>query len=149
MLNWTYFFIILHVLQHNFAYLKHMSHLMTKPTKWVHPVKTQISLGIRTVWSVVTVHMKKAWVLNYPMSAQQRLWSDWVDAQADLSLRWGHSHFVGFGLRWLIYPVYMHWNLATRIRAEISVSQKTIMSVSKLPQPKNISHRHLTMIWWQ
>ena len=29
-----------------------MSRLMTKPTKWhVHPVKTQISLGIRPVWS--------------------------------------------------------------------------------------------------
>ena len=29
-----------------------MSHLMTKPTKWhVRPVKTQISLGIRPVWS--------------------------------------------------------------------------------------------------
>ena len=27
---------------------------------------------------------------------QRRLWSDWADAQADLSLRWAHSHFVGF-----------------------------------------------------
>ena len=33
---------------------------------------------------------------------QQRLWSDWADAQADLSLRWAHSHFVGFVTRWLI-----------------------------------------------
>ena len=31
----------------------HLSCLMTKPTKWpVHPAKTQISLGIRPVWSV-------------------------------------------------------------------------------------------------
>ena len=30
----------------------HMSRLMTKPTKWhVRPAKTQISLGIRPVWS--------------------------------------------------------------------------------------------------
>ena len=28
-----------------------MSHLMTKPTKWLYPAKTQISLGIRPVWS--------------------------------------------------------------------------------------------------
>ena len=29
-----------------------MSHLMTKPTKWhVHPATTQVSLGIRSVWS--------------------------------------------------------------------------------------------------
>ena len=40
--------------------------------------------------------MKKAWVLSYPLSAQWRLWSDWVDAQADLSLRWAHTHFVAF-----------------------------------------------------
>ena len=33
---------------------------------------------------------------------QRRLWSDWADAQADLSLRWAHSHFVGFVTSWLI-----------------------------------------------
>ena len=41
---------------------------------------------------VFAVRMKKTWVLSYPLSAQQRLWSDWADAQADLSLRWTHSH---------------------------------------------------------
>ena len=45
---------------------------------------------------VVTVRMKKPWVLSYPLSAQRRLWSDWADAQADLSLRCAHTHFVGF-----------------------------------------------------
>ena len=45
---------------------------------------------------VFAVRMKKAWVLSYPLSAQRRLWSDWADAQADLSLRWAHTHFVGF-----------------------------------------------------
>ena len=60
-----------------------MSCLITKPAKWhVCPAKTQISLGSR----VFTVRMKKAWVLSYPLRAQQRLWSDSVDAQADLSL---------------------------------------------------------------
>ena len=59
---------------------------MTKPTKWsVHPAKTQISLGVR-----------------YPLSGQQRPWSDWADAQADLSLCWAHTHFVGFVMSWLI-----------------------------------------------
>ena len=67
----------------------------------VRPVKTQISLGICPVWSdrliwVFAVHMKKPWVLSYPLSAQRRLWSNWADAQADLSLRWAHTHFVGF-----------------------------------------------------
>ena len=40
---------------------------------------------------VFTVHMKKPWVLSYPLRAQQRLWSDWAYAQADLSLRWAHN----------------------------------------------------------
>ena len=30
-------------------------------------------------------------------------WSDWVDAQADLILRWTHSHFVGFVMSRLIW----------------------------------------------
>ena len=32
--------------------------------------------------------------------------SDWADAQADLSLRWAHSHIVGFVMSWLIYFCY-------------------------------------------
>ena len=47
--------------------------------------------------------IKKTWVLSYPLSAQRRLWSDSADAQADLSLRWAHSHFVGFAMSRLIY----------------------------------------------
>ena len=45
---------------------------------------------------VFAVRMKKPWGFSYPLSAQRRLWSDWADAQADLSLRWVHTHFVGF-----------------------------------------------------
>ena len=45
---------------------------------------------------VFTVRVKKAWVLSYPLSAQRRLWSDWADAQADLSLRWAHMPFCWF-----------------------------------------------------
>ena len=51
---------------------------------------------------VFAVRMKKAWVLSYPLSAKRRLWSDLADAQADLSLRWAHSHFVSFGMSRLI-----------------------------------------------
>ena len=50
------------------------------------------------------VCMKKPCVLSYPLSAQRRLWSDRANARADLSLRWAHSHFVGFvmsRLNWL------------------------------------------------
>ena len=44
----------------------------------VRPAKTQISLGIRPVWSVFSVRMKKAWILSYPLSAQRRLRSAWA-----------------------------------------------------------------------
>ena len=53
----------------------------------VRPAKTQISLG-------------------YPLSAQRRLWSDWADAQADLSRRWAHTHFIGFVVSRLKYYYY-------------------------------------------
>ena len=52
---------------------------------------------------VFALHMKKACVLSYPLSAQLRLLSDWEDVQADMSLRWAHSHFVGFDKRRLKY----------------------------------------------
>ena len=67
-----------------------LGRLMTKQTKWyVCPAKTQISLGIRTVWSESSLSAwRQAWVFSYPLSAPWRLWSDWPDAQADLSLRW-------------------------------------------------------------
>ena len=39
--------------------------------------------------------------LGFKLSScwQRRHWSDWADAQADLRLRWAHSHFVGFVMR--------------------------------------------------
>ena len=62
---------------------------------------------------VFAVRMKKAWVLSYTLSAQRRLWSDWADVQADLSLRWAHTHFVGFVMSWLICFSFicMHFRL--------------------------------------
>ena len=70
---------------------------MTKPIKWhVRPVKTPISLGICPVWSVFAVHIKKAWVLRYTLTTQQRCLSDWMDTQADLSLCLAHMPFCRF-----------------------------------------------------
>ena len=59
---------------------------------------------------VFAVRMKKARVLSYLLSVQRRLWSDWADAEADLSLRWAHSHCVGFvtrRLRWSMCFTYI------------------------------------------
>ena len=45
---------------------------------------------------VFAVRMKEVEVLSYLLCAQRRLWSDWADAQADLSLRWAHMPFCWF-----------------------------------------------------
>ena len=73
---------------------------------------------------VFAVHIKKAWVLSYPLSAQRRLWSDWVDAQADLSLHWEHRSFCRFcheaDQMWKSYPQYLqrckHYNVFNNLR---------------------------------
>ena len=74
-----------------------MSRLMTKPTKWhVRPAKTQISLGIRQVWSE---SLLSAWRKLGSLAthwAHSEDWSDWADAQADLSLRWVQRSFCWF-----------------------------------------------------
>ena len=69
----------------------------------VCPAKTQISLGIRPVWSESSLCAQ--WVPKDPsfLHADSEDWSDWADAQADLSLRWAHNHTVGFVMRRLIF----------------------------------------------
>ena len=67
----------------------------------MRPAKTQIrlggfSLGIRPVWSVFTVLSKGSLRPKLSSDGQRRLWSDWADAQADLSLRWAHTPFCWF-----------------------------------------------------
>ena len=83
----TYFTIYLYI---SFHCERWVSCCMTNPTKWsVHPVNTQPSLGIRPIWSPLGPY-------SYPLSAQRRLRSDWIDAQSDLCLRWVHRSFCLF-----------------------------------------------------
>ena len=74
-----------------------MSRLMTKPTMWlVRPAKTQISQGIHPVWSESSL---SAWRKLGSLAthwAHSEDWSDWADAQADLSLRWAHMPHCWF-----------------------------------------------------
>ena len=57
----------------------------------MRPAKTQISLDIRPVWSESSLCAQR--VAKDPSF----LHVDSEDAdQADLNLRWPHSHFVGF-----------------------------------------------------
>ena len=63
---------------------------MTKPTKWLCSAKTQ---GISPVWSESSLFAQ--WVAT-KLHADSEDWSDWVDAQADLSLCWVHMPFCWF-----------------------------------------------------
>ena len=54
---------------------------------------------------VFAVGMKKSWVLSYPLSAQRRRWSDWADAQVDLSLHWAFRSFCHAAAQ-LIYIIW-------------------------------------------
>ena len=72
-----------------------LSQTVTKPTKWhVSPAKKDQTGHPPNLVRVFAVRLRKACVLSYPFSAQWRLWSDWADVQAYLSLRWAHIHFV-------------------------------------------------------
>ena len=51
---------------------------------------------------VFAVRLMGSWGPNLSSCGQRRLWSDWADAHTDLSLRWAHSHFVGFVMSRLI-----------------------------------------------
>ena len=62
----------------------------------VHPAKTQINLGIGPVWSESSLCVQ--WVAKDQsfLHADSEDSSDWADAEADQSLCWAHTHFVGF-----------------------------------------------------
>ena len=57
--------------------------------------------------------MKKYWVLSVSFSAQQRLWSDCMGVQADLSLRREHMPFCWFyhavAQSWIVFRCFIHF----------------------------------------
>ena len=87
----------------------YLSLRMTKSTKWhMRPSKTQISLGIRPVWSESSLSARRNMgFLSYPLSALPILWSDWADASLIWVFAGRTDHFVGFVMRWFIYLVWI------------------------------------------
>ena len=87
-----------------------MSRLMTKPTKWhVRPPKTQISLGIRPVWSESSL---SGWIKFGSLAS---LWahSDDFDKTGRMPrLIWVFAgrvcHFVGFVTRRLLSGLFVY-----------------------------------------
>ena len=116
-----------------------MSRSMTKPAFWsLHPAKTLISLSIHPVWSVFTA-TKKLRVLSYQLSAKPRLWSDWADAQADLSLRWVHRSFCWFCRAVAHIWHATCWEPKSRLHACISFNSNTVLPKLSLHDPKKVN----------
>ena len=68
-----------------------------KTNKWnVRPAKTWISLGIRPVWSESSLSAWRKLGSLTTHLAYREDWSDWADAQADLSCRWAHMPLCWF-----------------------------------------------------
>ena len=92
--------------------LSQMSRSPTKPTKWhMRPAKTQISLGICPVWSVFAMRsMGSSKDLKF-LHADSKDWSDWADAQTDLSLCWAHIILLvlsgSISQKWIYIVQYM------------------------------------------
>ena len=89
----------------------------------VRPVKTQISLGIRPVWSESSLCPQ--WVAKDPsfLHADSKDWSDWADAQADLSLRWEHMPFCWFYHE--AAQMSMHLPVTILVQAQLYVVEPT------------------------
>ena len=96
----------------------------------VGPEKTDQPRHSPSLISVFAVRMKKAWVLSYPSSTQRRLWSDWADAQVDLSLL-GAQSFC-----WFCHEV-AHMKIIVGHTSLDHVTLTYHMSRSKTKQKKN------------
>ena len=84
-----------------------------------------------SVWSESSLCTQ--WVAKDPsfLHADSKDWSDWAEAQADLNLRWAHSHFVGFVMSRLIYYfLFQRWQLTMSrhklVRMSMSLKAKGV-----------------------
>ena len=81
--------------------------------------------GHTPVWSVSSL---SAWRKLGSLAihwTHSKDWSDWAEAQADLSLRWAHMPFVGFVMRWhkwslfnkdlCVMMCHFVWNKSSRL----------------------------------
>ena len=111
---------------------------MTKPTKWVCTQRRLVS-----AWG--SESSLSAWRNFRSLAthwAHSEDWSDWVDAQVDLSLRWGHTHFVGFVM----------WQLKSQLRhAEMALPHMQITTVqTSLHIIRHSLAKSITaVVWWQ
>ena len=119
-----------------------------------------LSLGLNDKWAVTRqnqqnecvpsedsdVRMKTLWAFSYPLSAQWRLWLDWANAQADLSLPWVHS-FCWFCQDWGSWLKWTH-----QIRKDESTMGKRCLMWQLITNDSTMIHETVssvicTMFW--
>ena len=88
------------------------------------PSEDQISLSIHPVWSESSLSAWRKFGFLATHKAHSEDWSDWAHAQADLSLRWAHSHFVFLPCRGSYYMTWFWWNFTLFIKLQSSLSKK-------------------------
>ena len=90
----TWFITNFHTVTFPIVQWGHVSGLITKPTKWLCTQQRLRSAWLSAQSDQSSLYAQ--WVAKLSSCGQRRLWSDCVYAQADPSLRWAYSHFVGF-----------------------------------------------------
>ena len=98
--------------------------ILRSACKGNHPVSSESSLSTeRNLGSLVS---------SYPLDAQRRLWSDWADAQTDLSLGWARSHFVGFVMKRPIYQTPQQRWLPISVTSRITTGTEGMQLLGSL-----------------
>ena len=117
----------------------------------VRPTKTQISLGICPVWSEPSL---STWRNLRPLATH---WAHSEDSDQTgrmprlICLRWAHTHFVGFVMRWLIndspnndnylcicFDPYCTLRIVMLLADVLQMHQWGAVSVHSFPQQQNI-----------
>ena len=96
-----------------------MSRDMTKPTKWLCTQRR-----LKSAWASAQSDQSSLcaqWVAKDSsfLHADSEDWSDWVDAQADLSLRWAHIPFCRFCHE--VAQMYVEWSDWVDAQADLSL----------------------------
>ena len=122
-----------------------MSRSMTKPTKWCAPSEDSDQPGHpSSLIRVFAVRSVGSYRPEVSSCGQQRLRSDWADAQADPNLRWAHSHCVGFVMRQLKFFRFREvGERPTQTNSITGASQTGVQRRSRKGQKEN-----KISIWW-
>ena len=94
------------------------------------------------VWSVFAVHIKEPWTLTYPLSAQRRLWSDWLDAQLIWVFAGYTGNFVGLVTVWLLFSFNAHKISFLRFQRQVQLVTINWEEVMIMKKPRQWRGKH-------